>query len=110
MATIKLNIYKKVDNKQVIEKTYTAEGYDIMLGTLEDFLNIIDVDKLQDKAEVTKMALKGMKKIKPLLLDIFPETTSEELNRTKLKELLNVIIEICAAAVEALDLLNTGKN
>lgn len=110
MATLKLNIYKKVDNKNVIDKTYISEGYDLMLGTLEEVLNIIDVDKLNDKQEVTKMAIKGMSQIKPLLLDIFPEATSEELNRTKLKELLNLIIDICAAAGEALDLLNTGKN
>ena len=107
MATIKLNIYK--ENNEV-EKTYTAEGYDLKLGTLEDVLDIIDIEKLNDKAEVTKMALKGMKKIKPLLLDIFPEATSEELNRVKVKELITVVIDVCAATGEALDLLNTGKN
>lgn len=108
MATIKLNIYK-AENKNEIEKTYTAEGYDLMLGTVEDFINIVDVDKLNDKKEVAKMAIAGMSKIKPLLLDIFPEATSEELNRTKIKELMGVIVDIAAAAAEAIDTLSVGN-
>jgi len=109
MATIKLNVYKAEDKTQ-IEKTYTVEGYDLMLGTVEDVLQVIDIEKLNDKAEVTKMAIQGMKKIKPLLIDIFPGVTDDELNRVKVKELINVIIDVCAATAETLDLLSTGKN
>ena len=38
---LKLNIYEK----RKIVKTYTAETYDLMFGTVEDLLNIIDIDK-----------------------------------------------------------------
>lgn len=109
MATISLNIYKN-DNKNEVEKTYTVEGYDLMLGTVEDVLQVIDIEKLNDKQEITKMALKCMKKIKPLLVDIFPGVTDEELNRVKVKELIEVIIDVCAATAETLDLLGQGKN
>ena len=71
MNILRLNIYKKGDNSK-IEKTLEAEGYDLMLGTVEDFMEIIDIDKLNDKNEVAKMAVKGYKQLKPLIMDIFP--------------------------------------
>ena len=42
---ITLKIYEKED-KHKVEKTYTAQGYDLMLGTVEEFMRIIDIDKL----------------------------------------------------------------
>ena len=49
---LKLNIYEK----RKIVKTYTAETYDLMFGTVEDLLNIIDIDNIQagDKTELIK--------------------------------------------------------
>ena len=35
MATLSLNIYA-ADDRNKIEKTYTAESYDLMFGTVED--------------------------------------------------------------------------
>ena len=64
MANITLNIYK-AENKNQIEKVYTAEGYDLMLGTVEDFMQIIDVDKLNDNKAVVQMVMKGYGQIKP---------------------------------------------
>lgn len=108
MATITLNIYKKDNNKE-IEKKYQVEGYDLMLGTVEDIINIIDVDKLNDKKEVAKMVVKGYSKIKPLLFDIFPGVTDEELNRVKIKELMGVMVDVAAAAAESLEALTVGN-
>ena len=39
---IKLPIYEK---REVV-KTYTAETYDITFGTMEDLVNVLDMDKL----------------------------------------------------------------
>ena len=44
---MKLNIYKKENGKKVIAKTYEAETYDLMYGTVEDFLNLIDVQNIK---------------------------------------------------------------
>lgn len=108
MATITLNIYKENNNKE-IEKTYQVEGYDLMLGTVEDIINIVDVDKLNDKGEVAKMVVKGYSKIKPLLFDIFPGVTDEELNRVKIKELMGVMVDVAAAAAESINSLTVGN-
>lgn len=108
MATIKLNIYKK-DNKKEVEKTYTAESYDLMLGTVEEFMQIIDIDKVNDNLEVAKMVVKCYGQIKPLLKDVFVGVTDDELNRVKVKELIPVIIEICTTIIEDLDLVKSGN-
>ena len=109
MATLKLNIYKK-ENKKEIEKTYTAEGYDLMLGTVEDIMNIIDIDKMNDDKEVALMFVKCYRQITPLLLDIFPGVTDEELHRVKVQELIPLFVDICKAVVDSIGLLKTGKN
>lgn len=106
MAKISLNIYQE-KNKTKIEKTYEAEGYDLMLGTVEDFMEIIDIDKLGNQTEVAKMVVKGYSKIKPLIMDIFPELTDEEYKRVKVSDLVRTIIQLGTAVVESLDLLKS---
>lgn len=108
MATIKLNIYKS-DDKNKIEKTYKAESYDLMLGTIEEFMQIIDIDKIGDNIEVAKMVVKCYGKIKPLLKDVFPGITDDELKNVKIKELVPLIGEIGKSIVESLDLVKSGN-
>lgn len=108
MATIALNIYK-ADNKQEIEKTYTVEGYELMLGTVEDFIGIIDIEKLADNIEAAKMLLKCYKQLIPLLKDIFPEVTDAELKRVKVNELVETFKQVGAAIIEGFGVLKTGN-
>ena len=105
---ITLTIYKQGSKKE-IEKTYEAEGYDLMLGTVEDFMQIIDVNKMGDSMEVAKMITKGYGKLKPLLKDVFPEVTDEELNRTKVAELVKTIMQIGLAIGDSLKELKSGN-
>jgi DNA replicative helicase MCM subunit Mcm2 (Cdc46/Mcm family) len=108
MAEIRLNIYKQ-NNKNEVEKTYIANGYDLMLGTVEDFVNIIDVDKLNDQKAVIQMVINGYNQIKPLLKDVFPEITDDEFKRVKVKELALTIVQIGTAAIESFDILKQGN-
>lgn len=109
MANIQLKIYDSKDKKKVI-KTYEAEGYDLMLGTVEDFMNIIDLDKINDNNEVAKMALKSYGQLKPLIMDIFPELTAEEYRGIKVPDLIRLIIQIGTSIVESLDFIKSSKN
>ena len=108
MSVIKLNIYKS-DNKKEIEKTLTADGYELMLGTVEDFMNVIDIEKVGDTTEVAKMVVKGYSQIKPLLKDIFPDLTDEDFKRVKVNDLVRTIIQLGTAVVDSLDTLKTGN-
>lgn len=108
MSVIKLNIYK-ADNKKEIDKTLTADGYELMLGTVEDFMNIIDLEKVGDSTEVAKMVVKGYSQIKPLLKDIFPDLTDEDFKNVKVNDLVRTIIQLGTAVVDSLDTLKTGN-
>ena len=89
-----LNIYDP--ESKVITKQYKAETVDIMFGTIEDLIEIIDVDKLSENndTELTKIILLSIKKVKPLLKEVFTGLTDEELKNTKIKELIPLFIDI----------------
>lgn len=110
MGILKLNIYRE-DNKNEIEKTLTAEGYDLMLGTLQDVIAIFDIDKINsgNEVELAKMAVRGFDQIAPILRDVFPEATPEELRRTKTKELVPLFIAIAREAVGTMKLAKQGN-
>ena len=103
---IKLTIY----NGKNVVNTYTAEGYDLMMGTIEDFMDIIDIEKLNDTGAVAKMVMKGYAQIKPLMKDIFPGLTDEEFRGIKLTELVQVMAQIGAAVINNLGILKQGNS
>lgn len=98
---IKLNIYR-ADNKAEVEKTYTVNGYDLMMGTVDDFVNIIDLEKLHDNTALVGMIVNAYKELVPLVMDVFPELTEEEYRRIKTSELIEVIKQIGTAIVESM--------
>lgn len=109
---LKLNIY----NKKEIVKTYTCETYDLMFGTVEDILEVINLDKLQtgSDAEILKLAgevvMKGMGIIKPLLKDIFDGLTDDELRNTKTSEIAKILVEVVKYAINEISKGANGKN
>lgn len=108
MANIKLNIYK-TGNKKEIEKTYTATSYELMFGTIEDVLDTIDIDKVGDKVEFAKMIFACFAKLKPIILDIFPDMKEEELKRVKVAEIVPMFTEVVNAITENIGILNAGN-
>ena len=75
MATLKLNIYERqADGTTQLAKTYEAEGGNLMLGTLQDIMAVIDLDRVSEanEIELAKMALRLVGQINPILLDFFP--------------------------------------
>lgn len=109
MAEITLNIYK-ADNKQEIEKKYTIESVDLMFGTVEDILNVVDLDKLNDEKAIAVMIVKAWGQLKPFLKDIFPGLTDEEIKHVKINEMIPLFSEIFRAIGENIGLLVNGKN
>jgi len=109
---LKLNIYKK---KEIV-KTYTAETYDLMFGTVEDLLDVIDIDNIQsdNKAELLKAIAKviasSLDIVKPLLKDIFDGLTDEELRNTKMTEIIEVLTNIVTYSINQITKGNNGKN
>ncbi len=108
MSTIKLNIYK-ADVKNEIEKTYEVEGYDLMFGTVEDFIGVIDLEKMNNEVEIIKAVMGCLGQLKPLLLDVFEDLTEDELKRTKVKELIPCLVDIIKSTASIMaDFINNS--
>lgn len=95
---MKLNIYK---NQKEIEKTYEVDSYDIMYGTVQDILAVLDdfdLENLKNEDQLLKLIVDNRSKLEDLLLDIFgvEGLTAEELRKVKLKELVPMFIDLFA--------------
>lgn len=108
---LKLNIYEK---KKVI-KTYTAETYDLMFGTVEDLVDLINLDKLETgtDAEIIRLVgnvvIKGMDIIKPLLKEMFDGLTDDELKNTKVSEIATALVEVVKFSISQMTKGANGK-
>lgn len=93
---MKLNIY---ENKKVI-KTYEADTYDLMYGTVTDLVKALDLDKLKSGKDedildlIMQFLMNGLDAVNDLLKDIFEGLTDEELKKTKIKEIAIVLMQI----------------
>lgn len=77
-----------------VAKTYTAETVDIMFGTIEDIIDVIDLDRLDDNSVWLKVIAMSIKKLRPLLKEVFVGVTDEELKYTKINELVPLFVEV----------------
>ena len=99
---LKLNIYKVENGVKTVAKTYTANGYEIMYGTVEDIINALELDKItvnkltnDDLTSIVFKALgRGVPQISLFLQDVFPGLTKEELKNAKVSEVKNVILGV----------------
>ena len=87
-----LNIYDK--NNTNVAKQYKAEEVNILFGTIEDLIDVIDEDNLKDNTELAKVIIKSMKKLKPILRQVFIGVTDEELKFTRTNELVPLLMQI----------------
>lgn len=114
---MKLNIYGKDENgKKIIIKTYEAQTYDLMFGTIEDVAEAVNLDSLKtgSNAEIIKMVgnlvTNSMGTVKELLFDIFDGLTEDEVKHTTVIEIANVIVEVVLYTIKQLNLSAQGKN
>ena len=108
---MKLNIYEK---KKIV-KTYTADSYMLLLGTIEEVANAVKLDDMKtgSKAEILSMAMNLVKNsystVKNLMNDVFDGITDEELKHTAVLEIAEVIADIVTMTVTQLN-MGFGKN
>lgn len=109
---MKLNIY---ENKKIV-KTYEAATYDLMFGTVEDILKLINVDSMKtgSDTEIVKMVgsmlIGGLGDVKFLLLDVFDGLTEDELRNTKVSEIATVLIEVVKFSITEMSKNMNQKN
>lgn len=113
MSELKLHIYKGRE----IEKTYTAETYDLLSGTVEDIMELIDIDKLSNSkndialiTEVVKMLKGAFGLVKPLIKEIFDGITDDEIRRTSFKEVAHLLINVSTYGLAEMAGIGGEKN
>lgn len=109
---MKLNIY---DKKNIV-KTYEAETYDLMFGTVEDILKLVKIDDMKTGSDVEvikmvgSMLIGGLDDVKFLLFDIFDGLTDDELRCTKTTEVAKVIVDVVKYAIIDMNKNVNSKN
>lgn len=109
---MKLNVYEK---KKVVN-TYETDTYDLMFGTVEDVAKAIKLDELKtgSDAEIIKMVgnlvINSMDTVSDLLKDIFDGLTDEELKRTKVSEIVTVLMDVVLFTIKQLNIGVDRKN
>lgn len=101
---LKLNIYDK-KGKEIIE-TYETDTADIMLGFIEDFIEILEGRSIDDNKDLFEVIPEAVKLLKPLLCDIFDGVTMDELRYTKIKELIPLFMEIVSFSMGEIALVS----
>jgi hypothetical protein len=110
---LNLNIY----SGKTVEKVYTADEFDIMFGTVEDLVSLVDVDRLSGNVTDTDfigavaVLLKGgFGQVKTLLKELFPDVTDEELKHTKMKEVLAILVQVLKHGFSEMAAAGNTKN
>lgn len=122
---LKLNIYGQGEE---VTKTYTCQSYSIKMRFINEFIKVIDIEKIgriiniSEKEEKEKqetmelitstipMLLDSYENIMEMIKDVFPGLTDEELLDTRLHEVVQVLFGIVKFIVKSIGLASTGKN
>ena len=107
---ITLPIYEK---KEVVN-VYEVDSYNILFGTVEDLINVIDLDSIGAGDDFNRVVTKAIPKvfgmIKPLLKDIFDGLTDEEIKNCRLSDVVNVVVWVVKSSISQIDVNGSRKN
>lgn len=101
---MKLTIY---ENKKPV-KTYTAEAYDLMFGTVEDIAEAMNLDNLKTGSDVEIIGLavdlikRNMATVKDLLKDIFEGLTDDEIKHARVRDIARVLVDVVKYTISQL--------
>ena len=87
--TFDLHIY--AEDKKAIAKTYSVESFDLSFGVIRNIMKVLKPDELDitDKKKVGFALLGAWDQVEPLLMDMFPGVTSEELANAHMSNIID---------------------
>ena len=91
MKKLLLNTY---DREGKIVKTVEAQMFDIEFGTIRALMKVLDIDNIEDTAELLKTVTNAWEEILSILGQFFPEMEDDDWTHVKVKELLPVLLDI----------------
>lgn len=94
-----------------VAKTVTAETYDLMFGTIEDILGLLDaVGDTTDNQAIISAVVENWDKLCVLLLDVFPGLTRDDIKHIKVRDVIPVMVQLFTYVVDGFKNGNAGKN
>lgn len=89
---MKLILVTYENDRQTVASTYTAERIDLSFGVMRRLLKAIDPEKIDvnDKKALGFALLSAWEQVEPMLMDMFPGVSSEELDTVKLSNLIEI--------------------
>ena len=88
---IKLNVY---DDENNVVKTSKAELVEIKYGAIRSLMKLLNIDDMNDTAELLKLVCKSWEQLTKILNSCFPDMTEDDWDNVKVSELLPVIMVI----------------
>ena len=89
---IKINVYE--EDMKTVKKEVSAELIEIPFGTIRKFMDLFDVENLEDTTKILTIVAKSWKDVVRILNRVFPDMTEEDWDGVSTKELLQVIIKV----------------
>ena len=89
---IKINVYER--DLKTVKKEIEGNTIDIPFGIIRKFMNLFDIQNIEDSAQILTIVFKSWKEVVYLLDMIFPDMTEDDWDGVNTKELIEVIKEI----------------
>lgn len=102
-----INVYDENDN---ILKTSEAHVIDLRFGTIRALMKLIEVDDINDTAELMKTVLTAWAQVTAILGRVFPDIQENEWDNVKLGELIPVLITILKSSFVAMLAIPADKD
>jgi len=84
-------------SQKEVDKTFEVDGYDLMWGTIEDILQILDdAGRDPDETEIARLLQQNRNKINEFLQDVFPTMTDEDMRKIKIRDIVPFFISLFA--------------
>lgn len=108
METLKINVYD--DNDKVV-KTCEAKPVDLKFGAIRSIMKLLNVDDLDNTAELLKVVYNAWEQLTAILSKCFPDMEESDFDNVRLAELIPVVITILKLSFgKVLEIPNDSKN
>ena len=91
MNELILNVY---DDENKVVKTCKAELVELKFGSIRSLMKLLNIDDINDTAELLKTVYKAWDQLTKILNGCFPDMTDEDWDNVKVSELIPTIMMI----------------
>lgn len=104
---LKITVYD--DNDKAV-KECKAQTVDIRFGQVSAIMELMDVENINDSAELLKTIHKAWKQLIKILSKVFPDMEDNDWDNVSLKELLPVVVAILKTSFAEMLTIPKSKN